>query len=72
MWPINLAWLVFIGWVIIYANEWEDYSNYLGERAEVSRIWATTHFLTLMVGLGTVMAPGVCHLAYCCVTVSIY
>ena len=41
MWPINLAWLVFIGWVIIYANEWEDYSNYLGERAEVSRIWAT-------------------------------
>ena len=45
MWPINLAWLVFIGWVIIYANEWEDYSNYLGERAEVSRIWATTHSL---------------------------
>ena len=45
MWPINLAWLVFIGWVIIYANEWEDYSNYLGERADVSRIWATTHSL---------------------------
>ena len=28
VWPRNLAWLVFIGWVISHANEWEDYSNY--------------------------------------------
>ena len=26
-----MAWLVYIGWVISYANEWEDYSNYFGE-----------------------------------------
>ena len=23
-WPWNMVWLVFIGWVISYANEWED------------------------------------------------
>ena len=28
----------FIGWVISYANEWEDYSNYFGGGAEISRI----------------------------------
>ena len=27
-----MAWLVFIGWVISYANEWEDYSNYFRGR----------------------------------------
>ena len=27
------------------------------EGAEISRNWATAHFLILMVGLGTVMAP---------------
>ena len=37
--PWNLAWLFFIGWVTSHANEWEDYSNYLGEGAEISRIW---------------------------------
>ena len=31
-----------MGWVI---SKWEDYSNYLGEGAEISRNWATTHFL---------------------------
>ena len=46
-----------MGWVISLANEWEDYSNYLGEGAEISRNWATTSFLTFMVGLGTVMVP---------------
>ena len=39
----NLSWLV--GWVISYANEWKDYSNYFGEGAEISRIWATAHSL---------------------------
>ena len=38
-------WLVFMGWVISQANEWEDYSNYLGEGVGISRNWATTHFL---------------------------
>ena len=33
-----MAWLVFIGWVIPHANEWEDYSNYFGEGAEISWI----------------------------------
>ena len=31
VWPWNLAWLVFIGWVISYANKWEDYSSYFGD-----------------------------------------
>ena len=31
VWLQNVAWLVFIGWVISYANEWEDYSNYFWE-----------------------------------------
>ena len=29
--PWNVAWLVFIGWLIWYANEWEDYSNFFLE-----------------------------------------
>ena len=29
--PQNLMWLVSIGWVISYANEWEDYSNFFLE-----------------------------------------
>ena len=41
----NVAWLAFIGWVISYANEWEDYSNYFGEGVEISRTWATAHSL---------------------------
>ena len=28
VWPWSLAWLVFIAWVISYANKWEDYCNY--------------------------------------------
>jgi len=35
----------YISWVISYVIEWEDYFNYLGEGAEISRIWATTHSL---------------------------
>ena len=57
VWPWNLAWLVFIRWVISYANEWEDYSNYFWEGAEISRIWATTHSLVFWQCLGTVMTP---------------
>ena len=52
-----MGWLVFIGWVISYANEQEDYSSYFGEGAEISRIWATAHSLVFLQGLGTVMAP---------------
>ena len=29
----NLMWLVLIGWVISYSNEWEDYSSYFAGRA---------------------------------------
>ena len=29
--PWNVAWLVFLGWLISYANEWEDYSNFFLE-----------------------------------------
>ena len=37
--------LVFIGWVISYVNEWEDYSNYFWEEVEISRNCATAHLL---------------------------
>ena len=33
----HVAWLVFIGWVISYANEWEDYSNYFGKLSSVTQ-----------------------------------
>ena len=42
--PQNLVWLVFIGLVISYANEWEDCSNCFGEAVEISSSWATAHF----------------------------
>ena len=29
--------VIFMGWVISYANEWEEYSNYFGEGANISR-----------------------------------
>ena len=29
-----MGWLVFMGWVISYANEWEDYSNYFGDGSQ--------------------------------------
>ena len=28
----------FLGWVISYANEWENYANYFWEGVEISRI----------------------------------
>ena len=39
-----MTWLVFLGWVISQAKEWEDYSNYFGEGVEMYRNWATAHF----------------------------
>ena len=45
MQPQNVAGLVFIGWVISYASEWEDYSNYSWEGVEISRIWAAAPLL---------------------------
>ena len=57
MQPQNVAWLVFIGWVISYASEWEDYSNYSWEGVEISRIWAAAHSLVIWRWLGTVVAP---------------
>ena len=50
-----MAWLVFMGWVISWANEWEDYSSSLGEGTEIPRNWATAHFWPFMVDLRTVM-----------------
>ena len=40
-----MTWLVFLGWVISQANEWEDYPNYLEKGTEIYRKRATTHFL---------------------------
>ena len=53
----NVAWLIFIGWVISFASEWEDYFNYLGDMVQISGNWATTHSLVFRQCLGTVMAP---------------
>ena len=44
-WPHNVVWLVFMGWEIFQADEWEDYSNYIGERAEISRNQVTSNCL---------------------------
>ena len=48
VWLQNVAQLVFISWVISYANEWENYSNYFGE-VVISKIWATALFGLLTV-----------------------
>ena len=40
--PWNVLWLVFLRWVISYANEWEDHSNN----------WGTTHSLVFWQCLG--------------------
>ena len=42
--------------VISQANAWEEYSSYFGEGMGISRKRTTTHFLTFMVNLGTVLA----------------
>ena len=39
-----MVWLVFMDWAISWTNEWEDYSSYFGEGAEIFRNWATAHF----------------------------
>ena len=56
-WYENMVWSVLMGWIISSANEWEDYSTYLGEWAEISRNWATSPFLVFTVGLETIMTP---------------
>ena len=42
------GWLVFMGWVLSLAKEWEEYSNYLGEGSGISRSWASPTFRLLM------------------------
>ena len=51
-----MVWLVFTGWVILSANEWEDSSNYFGGGMEISRNWAKPTFWPFMASLITVMA----------------
>ena len=52
-----------MGWVILYANEWEDYSNYFKEGARISRNQITTHFLAFY-GWPLLWHGLVCHSAY--------
>lgn len=42
---------------IIDSNEWEDYSSHFGEGAEISWNWTSARFWSLIVGLGSVIAP---------------
>ena len=58
----NVAWLVFMGWVISFDNEWEDYFNYFWEGVEISRNWVIMHLLVFWQCLGMIMVPWVCHL----------
>ena len=53
----NKAWLVLIGWIISWADQWEDYNSYFGEGVGISKSWATNHFLNFMVGLGIARTP---------------
>ena len=50
-----MRWLIFMGWVISQASEWEDYPKYFGEGAVISRNRATAHFWPRMTDLRTVM-----------------
>ena len=49
-------WLVFTGWVIPYANEWEDCSNYFEEGWRFPGIGPLPTLWSL-VNLGNVLAP---------------
>ena len=57
-----MRWLVFMGLVISLANEWEEKSNYFGERMGISRIEATSYFLASFPELSWHL--WVCHLAH--------
>ena len=50
-----------MGCVISQGNECEDYNNYFGEEAKISRNWATAHFLAFYGG------PPNCHGTWGCV-----
>ena len=63
--PPNMAWLVFMGWVISYANKWEDYSNYLGKGWGFPGIRPLLTFCPLMARLGTVMSLWMCYFSIC-------
>lgn len=59
-----MEWLVFTGWVISQANEWEDYPNYYGEEAAMSRNWATAHLWPFSGWSWNCHGTGRCHFAY--------
>ena len=40
-----MGWLIFMGGVISWANEWEDYSNYFGGRGGDFQELGPAHFL---------------------------
>ena len=52
---LKFGWLVFIGWVISYANEWEDYSNHFwGRGRDIQDLGHRPH-------LGLLTVPWNCH-----------
>ena len=50
---MGLSVFIGMGWLM---NE-KSIPSILGKRMEISMNWATAHFLTFMVSLGTVMVP---------------
>jgi len=59
-----MAWLVFIGWIISWAER-EDYSNYFwGKGRDFPGIGQLPTFWPFMVNLGTSWPWWVCHLTY--------
>ena len=55
-WAVR-GWLVFMGWVISYANEWEEYSNF-------QELGHHLLFGLLQLALELSWHLWVCHLAY--------
>ena len=53
-----MAWLVFIDWVMSYANEWEGYSICFGEEVEISTGHCSdAQFLAVAQFLGLLTVP---------------
>ena len=59
-----MAWLVFMGWVISYANKWEYYSNYFGRWWRFPGIRPLTTFWTFVVHFRIVIDTSSCVIWY--------
>ena len=72
--PRNMMWLVFMGWIISYADKWEDYSIILfwGRDGNFQELGPYPLFGLWWLALELSWHLWVCHLACWCVTMSMY